>query len=444
MLPKFCPKCGAPLKPGQEFCMVCGTNLREWEESDDAEFRPEDLAEEISEEDPTLVSKSPVATGHVEETVEEPDPDDPLNEDAEPEPVELADAEAPFEPVEPTDAAPAGHRETVAERLREEHERDVAEEEARLPRHDERPTFDVIDSSHAPMQAPVGTNPTESRFQRSDSFWTSDRRVIVGILAATIIITLVSALVTTHGYNFSDPQAKNVTSHKSESTTDSDDSSSSSSSKASTKSSSKSSTKSSKSSSKKSSKSTKKKSTETLTTDEKAQKQAISAYSDKLKSYRSQVDTAISDYKTLYVATRDQREAKRASLKELIQQMQADESANSALAYQESATFYKAWVATDACYKDLVTVAQQVDRYWGIDLGYNYPSYYPQVLLDPITQSTAEGGDIYNTLADYDTNYAQISFKKDSSTSASTDTGTSSTTNSDTGTDTGTDTSSNQ
>ncbi|RRF89024.1 MAG: zinc-ribbon domain-containing protein, partial [Coriobacteriaceae bacterium] len=22
MLPKFCPKCGAPLKPGQEFCMV--------------------------------------------------------------------------------------------------------------------------------------------------------------------------------------------------------------------------------------------------------------------------------------------------------------------------------------------------------------------------------------------------------------------------------------
>jgi uncharacterized Zn finger protein (UPF0148 family) len=444
MLPKFCPKCGAPLKPGQEFCMVCGTNLREWEESDDAEFRPEDLAEEISEEDPTLVSKSPVATGHVEETVEEPDPDDPLNEDAEPEPVEPTDAEAPFEPVEPTDAAPAEHRETVAERLREEHERDVAEEEARLPRHDERPTFDVIDSSHAPMQAPVGTNPTESRFQRSDSFWTSDRRVIVGILAATIIITLVSALVTTHGYNFSDPQAKNVTSRKSESTTGSDDSSSSSSSKASTKSSSKSSTKSSKSSSKKSSKSTKKKSTETLTTDEKAQKQAISAYSDKLKSYRSQVDTAISDYKTLYVATRDQREAKRASLKELIQQMQADESANSALAYQESATFYKAWVATDACYKDLVTVAQQVDRYWGIDLGYNYPSYYPQVLLDPITQSTAEGGDIYNTLADYDTNYAQISFKKDSSTSASTDTGTSSTTNSDTGTDTGTDTSSNQ
>lgn len=436
MLPKFCPKCGAPLKPGQEFCMVCGTNLREWEESDDAEFRPEDLAEEISEEDPTLVSKSPVATGHVEETVEEPDPDDPLNEDAEPEPVEPTDAEAPFEPVEPTDAAPAEHRETVAERLREEHERDVAEEEARLPRHDERPTFDVIDSSHAPMQAPVGTNPTESRFQRSDSFWTSDRRVIVGILAATIIITLVSALVTTHGYNFSDPQAKNVTSHKSESTTDSDDSSSSSSSKSS-KSSAKSSTKSSKKST-----SSKKKSTETLTADEKAQKQAISAYSDKLKSYRSQVDTAISDYKTLYVATRDQREAKRASLKELIQQMQADESANSALAYQENATFYKAWVATDACYKDLVTVAQQVDRYWGIDLGYNYPSYYPQVLLDPITQSTAEGGDIYNTLADYDTNYAQISFKKDSSTS--TDTSSSSTTSSDTSTDTGTDTSSNQ
>lgn len=430
MLPKFCPKCGAPLKPGQEFCMVCGTNLREWEESDDAEFRPEDLAEEISEEDPTLVSKSPVATGHVEETVEEPDPDDPLNEDAEPEPVEPTDAEAPFEPVEPTDAAPAEHRETVAERLREEHERDVAEEEARLPRHDERPTFDVIDSSHAPMQAPVGTNPTESRFQRSDSFWTSDRRVIVGILAATIIITLVSALVTTHGYNFSDPQAKNVTSHKSESTTGSDDSSSSSSSK-----SSKSSAKSSSKSSKKST-SSKKKTTETLTAEEKAQKQAISAYSDKLKSYRSQVDTAISDYKTLYVATRDQREAKRESLKELIQQMQADESANSALAYQESATFYKAWVATDACYKDLVTVAQQVDRYWGIDLGYNYPSYYPQVLLDPITQSTAEGGDIYNTLADYDTNYDQISFKKDSSTSASTDTGTSSTTSSDTSTDT--------
>ncbi len=411
--------------------MVCGTNLREWEDSDDAEFSPEDLAEEISEEDPTLVSKSPVATGHVEETVEEPDPDDPLNEDAEPEPVELADAEAPFEPVEPTDAAPAGHRETVAERLREEHERDVAEEEARLPRHDERPTFDVIDSSHAPMQAPVGTNPTESRFQRSDSFWTSDRRVIVGILAATIIITLVSALVTTHGYNFSDPQAKNVTSHKSESTTDSDNSSSSSSSK-----SSKSSAKSSSKSSKKSSKSTKKKTTETLTAEEKAQKQAISAYSDKLKSYRSQVDAAISDYKTLYVATRDQREAKRASLKELIQQMQADESANSALAYQETATFYKAWVATDTCYKDLVTVAQQVDRYWGIDLGYNYPSYYPQVLLDPITQSTAEGGDIYNTLADYDTNYDQISFKKDSSTSASTDTSPSSTTSSDTSTDT--------
>ncbi|MGN0075691.1 MAG: zinc-ribbon domain-containing protein [Parafannyhessea sp.] len=423
MLPKFCPKCGSPLKPGQEFCMVCGTNLREWEEADDAEFRPEDLAEEISEEDPTLVSKSPVADGPVTEPVEEPDPDDPLNEDAEPEPVE-----------------PQEHAETVAERLEEEREREAAaEREPELPRRGERPTFDVIDSSHAPVQAPVGTNPTESRFQRSDTFWTSDRRVIVGILAATLVITLVSALVTTRGYSFSDPQAKNVTSRKSE-TTDSSDSSSSS--KSSSASSSKSSKTSSNSSSKKSTSSKKKSSESSLTADEKAQKQAISAYSDKLKSYRSQVDTAISDYKTLYVATRDQREAKRASLETLIQELQADQSANAALAYQETATFYRAWVATDTCYKDLVTVAQQVDRYWRIDLGYNYPSYYPQVLLDPINQSTAEGGDIYQTLSDYDTNYAQITFKKDAT--SSTGSGTTSTDSSSTTSSTGTDTSSNQ
>lgn len=400
MLPKFCPKCGAPLKPGQEFCMVCGTNLREWEDANDpepiaadlAEGAPEDGSEPIAadpaEDDPTLVSEggvtaNPVAAGTVTEPAEDPDPDDPLDEDAE------------TEPANPV--ASAEHMDTVAEHLRRRHARHDAD--------GKRPTFDVIDSSHSPVQAPVGTNPTEARFQRSDAFWTSDRRVIVGILAATIVITLVSALVTSNGYNFSDPQAKNVTSHKTESTTGSDDSSSSS------KSSSKTGT-----SSKKSTKSTKKKAEDNLTEDEKAQKQAISAYSDKLKGYRSQVDTAISDYKTLYVASRDQREAKRAALKELIQQMQADQSANGALAYQETTTFYHAWVATNTCYADLVNVAQQVDRYWGIDLGYNYPSYYPQVLQDPINQSTAEGGDIYQTLADYDANYAQISFKKESAT----------------------------
>lgn len=407
MLPKFCPKCGAPLKPGQEFCMVCGTNLHEWEDANDsepiaadlAEGAPEDGSEPIAadpaEDEPTLVSEgvvtaNPVAAGTVTEPAEDPDPDDPLDEDAEPEPAN---------PV-----ASAEHMDTVAEHLRRRHARHDAD--------GKRPTFDVIDSSHSPVQAPVGTNPTEARFQRSDAFWTSDRRVIVGILAATIVITLVSALVTSNGYNFSDPQAKNVTSHKTESTTGSDDSSSSSKSSSKTGTSSKKSTK----STKKSAKSTKKKAEDNLTEDEKAQKQAISAYSDKLKGYRSQVDTAISDYKTLYVASRDQREAKRAALKELIQQMQADQSANGALAYQETTTFYRAWVATNTCYADLVNVAQQVDRYWGIDLGYNYPSYYPQVLQDPINQSTAEGGDIYQTLADYDTNYAQISFKKESAT----------------------------
>lgn len=387
--------------------MVCGTNLHEWEDANDsepiaadlAEGAPEDGSEPIAadpaEDEPTLVSEgvvtaNPVAAGTVTEPAEDPDPDDPLDEDAEPEPAN---------PV-----ASAEHMDTVAEHLRRRHARHDAD--------GKRPTFDVIDSSHSPVQAPVGTNPTEARFQRSDAFWTSDRRVIVGILAATIVITLVSALVTSNGYNFSDPQAKNVTSHKTESTTGSDDSSSSSKSSSKTGTSSKKSTK----STKKSAKSTKKKAEDNLTEDEKAQKQAISAYSDKLKGYRSQVDTAISDYKTLYVASRDQREAKRAALKELIQQMQADQSANGALAYQETTTFYRAWVATNTCYADLVNVAQQVDRYWGIDLGYNYPSYYPQVLQDPINQSTAEGGDIYQTLADYDTNYAQISFKKESAT----------------------------
>ena len=34
MTPKFCPHCGASLRPGQIYCIECGTHLDEWATAD--------------------------------------------------------------------------------------------------------------------------------------------------------------------------------------------------------------------------------------------------------------------------------------------------------------------------------------------------------------------------------------------------------------------------
>lgn len=59
MFPKFCPKCGAPLKPGQEFCMECGTHLDAWQDDDAIEPELGDAEEAVAEDDPTLVVTEP-------------------------------------------------------------------------------------------------------------------------------------------------------------------------------------------------------------------------------------------------------------------------------------------------------------------------------------------------------------------------------------------------
>lgn len=385
MFPKFCPKCGAPLKPGQEFCMECGTHLDAWQGDDTVEPEPEGVEEAVAEDDPTLVVP-------------------------EPEGGEAADAEA--EATEPAQDAPApAHHLRQGDAAEHDAPQDGASYLPDLPSYGKPQGFEVIDASSSPMRAPVGTNPTESRFERSDSFWTSDKRVPIAIIAATAVLVLLIFLASSCGTGFSDPQASKVTPRAGSEQTSEGSSNKDGSSSKDEKSSSKESA--AKKSSKKSSKKSKKTDPDAgLTDEEKTEKKAIKQYSDKLADYRSKVDAAVSDYKTLYTADRAQRTAKREEVQGLISQLQADQDANNALAYQETAPFYNAWVATGNCYNDLLTAARRVDNAWAIDLGFNYPSYYPETLQTPFEQSTSEGGDIYQALADYDSNYAQISFEK--------------------------------
>lgn len=381
MFPKFCPKCGAPLKPGQEFCMECGTHLDVWQDDDAVEPELADAEEAVAEDDPTLVVTGPVKD-------------------------EAAGKET-HEPESAKDVPAAAHHLHHDGATEQPAPQDGASYLPDLPNYGKPQGFDVIDASSSPMRAPVGTNPTESRFERSDSFWTSDRRVPIAIIVATAVLVLLIFLASSCGTGFSDPQASKVTprvdsGQTSESSTKKDGSSSAKDEKGS-----------SKKDSKKSSKKSKKKDPDAgLTDEEKAEKKAIKQYSDKLQDYRSKVDAAVSDYKTLYTADRAQRTAKREEVQGLISQLQADLDANNALAYQETAPFYRAWIAVGNCYNDLLTAAQRVDNAWAIDLGFNYPSYYPETLQTPFEQSTSEGGDIYQALADYDSNYTQISFEK--------------------------------
>jgi hypothetical protein len=40
MTPKFCPHCGAPIRPGQIYCIECGTHLDTWSSDDDEKSVP--------------------------------------------------------------------------------------------------------------------------------------------------------------------------------------------------------------------------------------------------------------------------------------------------------------------------------------------------------------------------------------------------------------------
>ena len=372
MTPQYCPKCGSPLKPGQEFCVVCGARLDSWQDGN---------SEDVDLDATRVIDGEENELGPVSD--------------------ELGHTRSSGDGDERAGAAEAGGTVPTADSGKTSHE--DAAEEAATPRHGDG-TFDVIDSSKAPIMAPISADPTRGNIYRSetdDKAWNSDKvLVIVAVAIAASLIAVIFMFMSSCGTGFDDPQQDEVeevvngvadTSDSSSSdTSDSSASDDSSSSEA-----------------------------DTETEEQKAQRVAIQEYSDKLADYRSQVDDLVQKYQDEYGEQRTTREADAQEVTDLTTEIQSELDGCSALAYGSDTPYYQQWTATTQCYTDLVTTLQTVSYYWTQDLYYNYPSYYPDRLLDPFVTET-ESGDIYNALADYDTNYDLIVFENaDSSDSSS-------------------------
>ncbi|MEE1209464.1 MAG: hypothetical protein U0K60_05435, partial [Parafannyhessea umbonata] len=166
--------------------MECGTHLDAWQDDDAIEPELGDAEEAVAEDDPTLV-------------VTEPAKDEAAGGEA-----EAAESAQ--------DVPAAAHHLRQGDAGEQAAPQDGASYLPELPNYGKSQGFDVIDASSSPMRAPVGTNPTESRFERSDSFWTSDKRVPIAIIAATAVLVLLIFLASSCGTDFSDPQASKVTS----------------------------------------------------------------------------------------------------------------------------------------------------------------------------------------------------------------------------------------
>ena len=102
------------------------------------------------------------------------------------------------------------------------------------------------------------------------------------------------------------------------------------------------------------------------------------------------------------------REKNAADAVALTQELTAAQEAVNSTELPVDSKYHADWQNISSCYTSLLEAMDKVNYYWRYDLGYNYPSYYPQLLTDPFENDCAEGGAISNALDDYKTSYDKI------------------------------------
>lgn len=362
---KFCPHCGAPLKPGQLFCMSCGERLEHW--------LSEDEVEAIRAEGERLEAGQ--AAG------------DELSS----EPTRIIDAEAVHEASERArEAAEAMGEEHVGDEAPVEghpshaqHVSPTPSAEPEQPEHlvtgegyiSENPIHPVVPQGHAYVSRHSG-----------DDWETSDNRKLMKILGIAAIVVVVLLALIMHGcFSASDKVAKpdlTKIGADSDSTAVADSASAGSSDSAD--------------------------SASTESDADKQAKQTVKSLYDKLADLDKQVSAAESTFDSTYLNDKDERQSNSDAASTLADTVNQALQAAQSTTVDSSSKYYATYQQVLQCYQDLSDRMSIVTELWKRDLWYNYPQYYTDNILEPKTENTDDGQTDVKPKVDYQTVYAQI------------------------------------
>lgn len=375
MTPKFCPHCGAPLRPGQIYCIECGTHLDTWSSDDGEKSVPGEVT--------SIMNRINLA---VDEGIASPDPI--------PEP-----AVAPLRATQSTvpvsgadDDAKPGADGQGAE-CAEGEQGDGAEQGA--PEAGEAGATPTIVS-------PLSVNyHHEERFKGEGEWESGNRRYLIIIGAVVLVaLVLVFVIIGSCSRTNTDPQAQNVVDIVTNASQNKDNQGSNSNSNGNSNGNSNASGTNSGSSSSKD---------EGETEQEKADHEKVKANREKLDAEAEKVNAAVETYRNTHTKTRAEREKAAQEAKDLAAEVTSAQDSAKTSGIANSSKYGTANQSIVSCYDNLSAVMAEVNKFWNWDLGFNYPEYYPEQLTTPFEESCAASGAIGSALSKYETTYRSIS-----------------------------------
>ncbi|MBP3884611.1 MAG: zinc-ribbon domain-containing protein [Olsenella sp.] len=387
MSPKFCPKCGAPLRANQEFCIECGTRLDAWHEEGEGEALKKQPGEVTTimnriglSVDRGIASPEPELTADAAHANKEPDDmatpaEGPVAEDSS----DIATT-APEAPQSPSPDVEAPERDDL----------DVPED-----RNSQEPPYEPVGGQ---VFSPIAVDPHRAERFRGESEWeeNSHRHLIIIGVVALVAIGLIFTLMHSCGGTNTDPQAQNVAKIVNGAAQSNGNGSSSGSSATS------------ESAQQKKDDEQKKSESEESATEKAAHEKVKSAYNS-LATSAKQVRDAIETYRKTYSNRRAEREATYQSTQELAQSLADARAELEDAAIPSSSAYHDESERLMTCYDCLITVMEEVNSFWALDLEYNAPDTHPDLLTVPFEESCEDSGTIGSALKKYDTNYRAIS-----------------------------------
>lgn len=365
---------------------MCGTRLDAWQDIEEADFNPSHVAGEAANaaaETPAQEKDSRNGRNVRREILGDELEDDGRDADTTREvpPVASGAETASKRPAKSANASkPAARPSTDAPRPSRAELHPASGEDGV---NGQREAFTFIDASQAPVMARHAKSGTRTP-EREDTSWSGNKKILLAILGSMAVLLLIIVLgftacvgsmqVPTQEDDGGDSSVSLLVEDGADSSTSEPEE-------------------------------------VVLTAEEQANKDAISEYSDRLPDLRSQVDEEVENFESLWQDERTLRENEQVQVQYLLDSLQADHDALVALGYVETDPFYEAWRESVSCYEDLIAAVQALANDWTVDLYYNYPSYYPDVIHTPYVTQTQEGGDIYEALSDYDYHYERVVFE---------------------------------
>lgn len=370
---RYCPKCGAPLREGQDFCMRCGCDLNEWDQRLAGNATPEDEVEDFSEVDLSQAAHRP-RHARVEASATEAEGEDP----------EASPEEWQAEPLthgagnESPDGGPLAEEVGPTPQARAEQ---APEDEPRPkspagPR--SKPTSAPAAQEHADaatrIVSPLPVTIHDPKLYEEDA--PHSRRKLV-LFVSVVIVGIVAFLVSFHFHvnvDFFDPQQATVEANSVDGSSGQ--------------------------------------------ADTEAQKESpykdvpgyesVKALYEDLEDLDKQVtdceETFDKDF-TTDKATRTQ-DSKVAST--LAKTLAAAQKEAEAVDVAEDSDLYGQYQLVLSCYQNLVDRMEIITTAWDQDLHYNHPESYVEKLRSPITKQIRSGETEVAPKVDYQANYRQI------------------------------------